>query len=416
MGAQLSRRLGTGDAVVVGLGAMVGAGVFAALGPAAEVAGSGLLIGLAIAALVAYANATSSAQLAALHPAAGGTYVYATVRLGRPAGVLAGIAFVIGKTASCAAMALTFGFYVAPDLAHALAIGAVIALTAVNLAGVQRTALLTRIIVAVVLVALATVVFGTLGSGNLAPANLADPTAAGGWYGILQSGGLLFFAFAGYARIATLGEEVVDPETTIPRAIPLALGLTLVIYVTIALGALLAAGPTALAASDAPLAVAVGEGRFASLVPAVRIGAAVASLGVLLSLLVGVSRTTFAMARDGHLPSPLARVSSSTRVPHVAEVIVGVAVIVLLATGLDLRGAIGFSSFGVLLYYALANAAALTLAPGERRWPRGLAALGVSGCLLLVVTLPPTSIITGVAVLAVGAAAVGAGWRWRRVP
>jgi len=416
VGAQLSRRLGTGDAVVIGLGAMVGAGVFAAFGPAAEVAGSGLLVGLAIAAVVAYANATSSAQLAALHPAAGGTYVYATVRLGRPAGVLAGIAFVIGKTASCAAMALTFGFYVAPDLAHPLAIGAVLVLTAVNLAGVQRTALLTRLIVAVVLVALAAVVFGTLGSGNLAPANLGDLTAGGGWYGILQSGGLLFFAFAGYARIATLGEEVVDPETTIPRAIPLALGITLVLYVTIAIGALLAAGPTALAASDAPLAVAVEGGRFASLAPAVRIGAAVASLGVLLSLLVGVSRTTFAMARDGHLPSPLARVSSSARVPHVAELTVGVAVVVLLSTGMDLRGAIGFSSFGVLLYYALANASALTLGPDERRWPRGLAALGVFGCLLLVVTLPPSSIVAGVAVLAVGSAAIGVGWRRRRAP
>jgi APA family basic amino acid/polyamine antiporter len=311
-------------------------------------------------------------------------------------------------------MALTFGFYVAPDLAHPLAIGAVIALTGVNLAGVQRTAVLTRVIVTVVLAALAAVAFGTLGSGNLAPANLGDLTATGGWYGILQAGGLLFFAFAGYARIATLGEEVVEPETTIPRAIPLALGITLAVYVTIAVGALLAAGPTALAASDAPLAVAVEEGRFAFLVPAVRIGAAVASLGVLLSLLVGVSRTSFAMARDGHLPAPLARVSDASRVPHVAEVTVAIAVIVLLSTGLDLRGAIGFSSFGVLLYYALANASALALEPGERRWPRGLAGLGVFGCLLLMVTLPPTSIITGVAVLSVGSAAIWAGWRWRR--
>ncbi len=355
LGAQLSRRLGTGDAVVIGLGAMVGAGVFAAFGPAAEVAGSGLLVGLAIAAVVAYANATSSAQLAALHPAAGGTYVYATVRL-------------------------------------------------------------TRVIVAVVLVTLTAVVFGTLGSGNLTPANLGDPTASGGWYGILQAGGLLFFTFAGYARIATLGEEVVEPETTIPRTIPLALGITLVIYVTIAIGALLAAGPDALAASDAPLAVAVEEGRFASLVPTVRIGAAVASLGVLLSLLVRVSRTTFAMARDGHLPATLARASNSSRVPHVAEVTVGVAVIVLLTTGIDLRGAIGFSSFGVLLYYALANASALTLGPDERRWPRPLAALGVFGCLLLVVTLPPSSIVAGIVVLTAGSGAIAAGWRRRRVP
>ncbi|MEX2550168.1 MAG: amino acid permease, partial [Nitriliruptoraceae bacterium] len=227
--------------------------------------------------------------------------------------------------------------------------------------------------------------------------------------------GLLFFAFAGYARIATLGEEVVEPETTIPRAIPLALGITLAVYLTVAVAALLTAGPAALAASEAPLAVAVEGGRFASLVPAVRIGAAVASLGVLLSLLVGVSRTSFAMARDGHLPAPLARISGPTRVPHVAEVTVGIAVIMLLSTGLDLRGAIGFSSFGVLLYYALANGSALTLDRSERRWPKALAGLGLVGCLLLVVTLPPRSIIAGAAVLAVGSAAVWAGWRTRQV-
>ena len=100
MSDQLARRLTTSDAVMVGLGAMLGAGVFAAFGPAAEVAGAGLLVGLALAAAVAFANATSSAQLAALYPQAGGTYVYGRRRLGERVGVLAGIAFVIGKTAS----------------------------------------------------------------------------------------------------------------------------------------------------------------------------------------------------------------------------------------------------------------------------------------------------------------------------
>ena len=105
---------------------MIGAGVFAAIGPAAEAAGSGLLIGLAVAAVVAYCNATSSAQLAAIYPASGGTYVYGRERLGPLWGFLAGWGFVVGKTASCAAMALTFGAYAGPDARRApLAVGAV---------------------------------------------------------------------------------------------------------------------------------------------------------------------------------------------------------------------------------------------------------------------------------------------------
>ncbi len=136
--SRLARRLGTRDAVVIGLGSMIGAGVFAAIGPAAAVAGGGLLIGLALAAVVAYCNATSSAQLAALYPASGGTYVYGRKRLGHLWGFLAGWGFVIGKTASCAAMALTFGSYVAPDLARPLGIGAVVALTAVQFRYIER--------------------------------------------------------------------------------------------------------------------------------------------------------------------------------------------------------------------------------------------------------------------------------------
>ena len=399
---RLARRLGLFDAIVIGLGSMIGAGVFAAMGPAAGAAGSGLLLGLAIAAFVAYCNATSSAELAAVYPESGGTYVYGRERLGPFWGYLAGWGFVVGKTASCAAMALTFGAYALPEWRRALAVGAVGALTAVNYQGVRKTAWLTRVIVAVVLGALAAVVTGAL-LGGQASADHLGPFAAGGWQGILESAGLLFFAFAGYARIATLGEEVVDPARTIPRAIPLALGITLVVYATVAVAALLAVGPDALADSTAPLETAVRAGSLEWLAPAVQVGGAVAALGVLLSLIVGVSRTVFAMAANRDLPHRLAAVHPAHRVPHRAEVTVGtlVAGLVLVA---DLRGAIGFSSFAVLTYYAIANAAAWTLPPEQRRWPHLLAAAGFAGCVLLAVTLPGDSVVSGAAVLGVGAA------------
>lgn len=253
---ELQRRLGVSDAVVIGLGSMIGAGIFAALAPAANAAGSGLLIGLAVAAVVAFCNATSSARLAARYPVSGGTYVYGRERLGDFWGYLAGWSFVVGKTASCAAMALTVGSYVWPGQAHAVAVAAVVALTVVNYAGVQKSALLTRVIVAVVLAVLAAVVVACLSSDTADAARLgvgADATVGG----VLQAAGLLFFAFAGYARIATLGEEVRDPARTIPRAIPLALGITLVVYAVVAVAVLTVLGPGGLAQATAPLSEAV---------------------------------------------------------------------------------------------------------------------------------------------------------------
>src|SRR6516164_8810546 len=220
----LRRSLGVFDAVVIGLGSMIGAGIFAALGPAAHAAGSGLLLGLALAAVVAYCNATSSARLAALYPASGGTYVYGRKRLGDFWGYLAGWGFVVGKTASCAAMALTVGSYAWPSQEHPVAVAAVVALTAVNYAGVQKSAWLTRIVVAVVLAVLAAVVVAIFTSETATADRLhLDGVTVGGVTvgGVIQAAGLLFFAFAGYARIATLGEEVRDPARTIPRAIPL---------------------------------------------------------------------------------------------------------------------------------------------------------------------------------------------------
>jgi APA family basic amino acid/polyamine antiporter len=398
---RLSRRLGTFDAVVLGLGSMIGAGVFAALGPAARAAGNGLIVGLAIAAFVAYCNATSSAQLAALYPESGGTYVYGRKRLGNFWGFVAGWSFVAGKLASCAAMAMTFGSYAAPSLARPLAVGAVIALTGVNYFGVQKTAALTKGIVAVVLSALSVVVLSVWLGGATAPDRLW-PISGTSAYGVLQSAGFLFFAFAGYARIATLGEEVIEPKRTIPRAIPIALGITLVVYATIAVSALAGAGAAALAAAPAPLATAVEAGRVAWLSPAVRVGATVASLGVLLSLIVGVSRTAFAMAANHDLPVFLSAVHPRYRVPHRAELVVGGIVACVTAIA-DIRAAIGFSSFAVLTYYAVTNAAAWTLARDERRWPRALAAFGLLGCLTLAFTLPLVAVAGGIALLAMGA-------------
>jgi APA family basic amino acid/polyamine antiporter len=373
---------------------MLGAGIFVVLAPAAAAAGSGLLLALGVAAIVAYCNAASSAKLAAIHPQSGGTYVYGRERLGPFWGFLAGWSFVAGKTASCAAMALTVGVYLLPSHAHAVAVLSVAALTAINVGGVQKSAWLVRAIVAVVLGVLATVVVVISGSGSADLSRLALHDVSP--LGVLQAAGLSFFAFAGYARIATLGEEVRDPARTIPRAIRIALGLALVAYAAVAVAVLAELGSVTMAATTTPLVAAVLSAGHPGLAPVVGIGAAVAALGALIALILGVSRTVLAMARDRHLPPALAAVHPRFGTPYRAELAVGV-VVAVGAAFLDLRGAIGFSSFAVLVYYAIANASAWTL--GARVIPTA----GLIGCLVLAFTLPVTSVGVGVVVLLLGA-------------
>jgi len=382
---------------------MIGAGVFSVFTPAAAAAGSGLLVGLLVAAGVAWCNATASAQLAAQYPTSGGTYVYGRERLGPWWGFVAGGGFVVGKTASCAAMALTVATYAVGGDARAtrfLAIAAVVGLTVVNLRGITRTVRLATVLV-VLTVGILGVTLVVVGVGNRtwhSPfESFGDATA----YGILQSAGLLFFAFAGYARIATLGEEVRDPATTIPRAIPRALGLVVILYAVVAVMLLAVLGPSGVAASDLPLLAAADQAGVAWVGALVRVGAVLASLGALLGLVAGVSRTTLAMSRTGDLPRALAQVDERRGVPQTAQVVV-CAVVVLLVVAFDVRAVIGFSSFGVLVYYAVANAAAYMQDAAHRRWSRVWQVLGLFGCLVLVVTLPRAAVLAGVCVFAVG--------------
>jgi APA family basic amino acid/polyamine antiporter len=414
----LERRLGFGDAVVIGLGSMIGAGVFAVFAPAARAAGAGLLLGLVIAATIAYCNAVSSAQLAAVYPRSGGTYVYGRERLGAWWGFIAGWGFVIGKTASCAAMALTFASYAVPGpwwAQRVVALAGVVGLAGLNYRGVTKTAALTRVLVGCTLAALAVVVIGIWAGGEASTEHLGTGLGTGGAYGILQAAGLLFFAFAGYARIATMGEEVRDPARTIPRAIPVALFITVGVYLIVGVSALAAAGPERLGAGTAPLTTAVHAAGAGALAPLVRIGGALAGLGALLALIAGIGRTSLAMARNRDLPRWLSSVHPRYRVPHHAEVALAVVVGVLVLT-VDLRGVIGFSSFGVLVYYAIANASAFTQPPERRRWPRAVNILGAAGCVILIATLPSSALIAGLIVLVIGLGGRLVALRARRAP
>ncbi|HET6259744.1 MAG TPA: APC family permease [Pseudonocardia sp.] len=402
----VQRRLGTTDAVVLGLAAMLGTGVFAVWAPAAAAAGPWLLLAVVRAGVVAACNAASTADLAVAHPESGGGYVYGRERLSPGAGRLAGVAFLVGKTASAAAAAGVFGSYVLPSQPLPAAILVIVAATVLNTAGVRWTARGAYALVGGTLaVLLVVVVVGLLGPQVDTMASAATPEVErvampGGVLGVLTAAGLVFFAFAGYARIATLGEEVRDPDRTLRRAIAVALGIALVTYVLVAVALLVGLGAERLATEPAPLVALVDTGQASALGVLVRLGAAVAAGSALLSVLVGVSRTALAMARRRELPGALARVCSRGT-PRWADLAGGVVAIVLAMLAGPVA-AIALSACSVLVYYAVINLAALRLPRANRRWPAWTSVLGLLMCVGLAVLLPVQQVVITAAALAVG--------------
>lgn len=385
---------------------MLGAGVFVVWGPAARAAGPWLLAAVGLAAVVAIINATSTSLLAARHPVAGGAYTFGRRELGHVWGFVAGIGFVVGKTASVAAMALAIGSYAWPGHAPVVGTAVIVAVWGMNARGVTRTARATTVIAALVLAGLAVVIASSLRQ-PAAPATLG-PQDAVTVTSVASAAALVFFAFAGYARLATLGEEVRDPRRAIPRAITIAIAIVVAVYLTLGAVLLRRPGVGALSDSAAPLSLAVPDA--AGWAAFVALLAAIAATGAMVALMAGLGRTAMAMARESDLPGVLAAVGKEG-VPQRAEAVAAVASIALVWWG-DLGFALAMSSVAVLVYYAVANAAAYKAArrrdEGALRMPRGVAALGFVLCVLLALSLDlaPTLAAVGCVVLAVAVRAV----------
>jgi basic amino acid/polyamine antiporter, APA family len=401
--ATLRPQLRLFDAVATGLAAILGAGIFAVIAPAAKIAGPALLVSFVIGAFVALCNALSSAQLAAVLPRTGGTYVFGRKMMGPWWGFSAGWMFLVANTVGPGAIAIAFGGYlnavVSAVPARDAAIGAALAMTAINAAGIRRTVRVTdAVVVLSVLALLAVVVIGLPG----ARASNLTPFAPGGVGGILQATGLLFFAYTGYSRIATLVEEVHNPRHTIPRATVIALGTATLLYLLVATTVLAVLGATRLSLSSSPLEetmVAVSSGFGVAVVAA---GALLTTFNEGLSDLLGVSRVAFAMGRESDLPSGLARLGAGQN-PWRSVVFVGV-ISILVAAFAPFYIAVAVSSFGTLLYYTVTNLSALRLAKEQRMFPRVLAVAGLVGCLLLAFSLAPEEVGVGLAILFIGLA------------
>lgn len=377
------------DAVFIGLAAMLGAGVFVVFGPAASYAGAALPLAILIAAIVAYLNAGSVAQLAKAVTRSGGGYSYARVYISKNFSFLAGSAFLVGKIGSSAAIALTVATYLTPDHVVLTAIGAVVVMTAINLAGINRTALGSKVLATITIAFLLTLVI----AGFALPAAAAQ-LETGSPIGILSAAALFFFAFAGYARVATLGGEVQNSDRNVARAIWISFAIVLAIYLTLSLILTEKLGSN-LAFTVTPLADLAAKtflgGEF------VWLFAAFAGLGSLLALLAGMSRTAAEMALDLELPKPFAK-RLSNNAPVVAELTIAGLVIVLVSTG-GILLSLGISSFAVLLYYAITNFAAFRQPSADTTRPKALNLLGLALCLLLALSVPIEGLVAGAGLL-----------------
>ena len=398
---RLRPQLGMFDAVSTGLAAILGAGIFAVIAPAASIAGPALLISLIIAAFVAFCNALSSAQLAAVLPRSGGTYEFGRRMLGPWWGFCAGWMFLTANTVGPGVIALAFGFYFHAVLvavpARTAAVVAVLVMTLLNAVGIRRSVHVTDVVVIMSVLSLLAVF--VIGLPSAQAVNFT-PFAPNGVVGIVQATGLLFFAYTGYSRIATLVEEVRNPKRTIPRATVVALGTAVILYLLVSATALGVLGAARLSQSLSPLEAtltAVGSGAGVAIVAA---GALLTTFNEGLSDLLGVSRVAFAMGREADLPSSLAQLGRGEN-PWRSVVFVGV-IAMLVAAFAPFGVAVAVSSLGTLLYYTVTNLSALRLTAQQRMFPRLLAMAGLVGCLGLALALGPQDIGIGLAILLTG--------------
>jgi len=401
--ARLRPQLRMFDAVATGLAAILGAGIFAVIAPAANIAGPALLVSFAIGAFVALCNALSSAQLSAVFPRSGGTYEFGRRTLGPWWGFSAGWMFLVANTVGPGAIALAFGGYLNAAVgvvpARTAAVVAALAMTMLNAGGIRRSVRVTDVIVVLSILSLLAVVVIGLPSARVS--NLT-PFAPNGVAGILQATGLLFFAYTGYSRIATLVEEVHNPRQTIPRATVIALGTATLLYLLVATTALTVLGVPRLSQSPSPLEdtmVVVGSGVGMTIIAA---GALLTTFNEGLSDLLGVSRVAFAMGRESDLPAGLARLGAGQN-PWRSVLFVGV-ISILVAAFAPFYVAVAVSSFGTLLYYCVANLSALRLPKQQRTFPRWLAVAGLIGCAGLAFALAPQEVGIGLAILLSGIA------------
>jgi APA family basic amino acid/polyamine antiporter len=419
----LKRTLNLFDATAVGIGAIVGAGIFVVLGIATGYAGPSVIVSMIIAGIVASFTAFSFAELGSAIPREGGAYAFAYELISPAAAFVVGCLWLFAQIVAGAAISLGFaGYFVTifPILSvKTIAVLAAAALTGLNIVGIKQSATINNILVVIKIAILC--LFIGFGVFNMNLQNFSS-FSPNGVFGILEGAGFIFFAYLGFGRIATLGEEVKNPQRTLPLSILLSLTVSAIVYVLTGLVATGLQDYRVLAQSGSPLADAAKATGNNALVAAVSLGALIATVSVLLTNLIGLSRVSFAMARDGQLPKTAAKVSSRFGTPYTSILIMG-AVTASLAFFLDLKQTVAITSFGLLSTHVVVNLSAMIL---RKKTPRSntfrvpfypvIPLLGIISCVILMFSLPEESWIVAAAIVAFSAGFyfVRAKWRLRR--
>ncbi|MDX9848093.1 MAG: amino acid permease [Tenuifilaceae bacterium] len=398
----LRRVLGLRDAIGVGLGAIIGAGIFVVTGVAAGVSGASFVVGLMVAGLIASFNGLSSAQLAAVYPQSGGTYEYGYQLLNPSLGFSAGWMFISSKLSAAGIVAIGFGSYfhqLVPAFSPiTYSVAAIVLLTIANLVGIKKAGTVNLIVVLVTLLSLIYFVAGGIGSVKVSN---FSPFAPFGIMGIAESTAILFFAFTGYARIATLAEEVVEPRKTIPRAVIVTIISAIVLYAAVSIVATGAIGAGEMAKSKSPLQVASSAMAVPGISTIITVGASTAMLGVLLSQILGISRMLLAMGRRNDLPHFFEKIHIKTAVPHIGILFTSVVILAITILG-TFEFVVRAATFTILLYYSITNIAAIRQPKPQQLYSKVIPYLGLVGCVAMSISLPLNVIISGIALLAIG--------------
>lgn len=399
---KLLRILTLQDAVAVGLGAVIGAGIFVVIGVAAGVSGPSFIIGLVLAGIIASFNALSSAQLASVYPQSGGTYEYGYRLLNPVFGFSAGWMFLISKLSAAGVVAIGFGNYLHQLVPYfspiTFSIAAVVSLTIANYFGIKKVGKLNLIIVSITLLSLIYLILG--GISDIKPSHF-KPFAPFGISGIAESTALLFFAFTGYARIATLAEEVSHPKKTIPKAIIITIVTAVFLYASVSIVSIGVIGTEIMAKSNSPLHKVAESLKSPAIQTVLTLGASTAMLGVLLSQILGISRMMLAMGRRYDLPPIFQSIHPTYRVPYFGVITTGVIILVLTIAG-SLEFIVRAATFTILLYYSITNIAALQQPKKEQLYGKSIAMLGLLGCLAMSISLPFIVISSGICLLISG--------------
>ena len=375
-----SRTLTKRDSLYLGLSSMIGAGLFYNLAPTSKISSYSSILGLLLASTLAFANASSSAQLASLYPQTGGTYLYANKVLGKLPGNIAGIVFVLGKTVSCVAVALTLGNYISPIYGKELGVGLSVIVFLIGYKGITKTAALARWFV---LIVISILVFFCIAILMTPSTNIAIPLLEGfSANNLFLSAAIWFFAFTGYSRLATYGEEVKNPEKIIPSSILTGLGITVTIYIVVNWLALAVIGPEVIANSNTPLLVAFDVSVLSDFSFLIVFASTIATASVFLALLPAISRIYVAMSRDGILPNMFSTIHKKNNSAYVSELFVLLTVIVGIYT-INITNAIKLSAFFILIYYSLTNLSVINLEKNQRLYSVSIAYYGLLMCVVL---------------------------------